>query len=85
MIVSETGVRGPAAETPDEQAAQRAAVAIQDIASARGIVTSAVEVEVISTLARFAAATAFGDFTAAYAAIGRGVDPSAIRAGELPH
>jgi glucose/mannose-6-phosphate isomerase len=85
VIVSESGVLGPAAESPDEQAAQRAAVAVQDIASARGIVTSAVEIEAMSTLARFAAATAFGDFTAAYAAIGRGVDPSAIRAGELAH
>lgn len=65
-------------------AASRAAGALDDIASARGIVSSRPELPGRSPLARFAAATAFGDFTAAYAGIGRGVDPGAMRAGEMP-
>jgi glucose/mannose-6-phosphate isomerase len=65
-------------------AASRAAGALDDIASARGIVSSRPELPGRSPLARFAAATAFGDFTAAYAGIGRGVDPGAVRAGEMP-
>ena len=65
-------------------AATRAAGVLQDIATARGIATSTPELAGQTALARFAAATAFGDFLAAYAAIGRGVDPGAIRAGEIP-
>jgi glucose/mannose-6-phosphate isomerase len=65
-------------------AASRAAGALDDIAAARGIVSSRPELPGRSPLARFAAATAFGDFTAAYAGIGRGVDPGAARAGEMP-
>ena len=58
--------------------------------SARGLVSSAPELPGLTPLARFAAATAFGDFTAAYAAIGRGIDPGSPRipgtprAGERP-
>ena len=65
-------------------AASRAAGALDDIASARGIGSGRPELPGRSPLAHFAAATAFGDFTAAYTAIGRGVDPGAVRAGELP-
>ena len=65
-------------------AASRAAGALDDIAAARGIISSRPDLPGRSPLARFAAATAFGDFTAAYAGIGRGVDPGAVRAGEMP-
>ena len=81
---------GPATVRPSDGselydiAASRAAGALDDIASARGIVSSRPELPGLSPLARFAAATAFGDFTAAYAGIGRGVDPGAVRAGEMP-
>jgi hypothetical protein len=36
-------------------------------------------------LARFAAAAAFGDFTAAYLGFGLGLDPGAARPAELGH
>ena len=65
-------------------AAGRAAGALADLASSRGLVSSVPDLPGLTPLARFAAATAFGDFTAAYAAIGRGVDPGAPRAGERP-
>ena len=44
-----------------------------------------VDVPTGTALARFAAATAFGDFTAAYLGIGLGHDPGAPRPGELSH
>ena len=65
-------------------AAGRAAGTLDEIASSRGLVSSVPELPGLTPLARFAAATAFGDFAAAYAAIGRGVDPGAPRAGERP-
>lgn len=77
----------PPTSAADElaRAAQLAAIALEHIASARRILTSTLDLPGESLLGRFAAATAFGDFTAAYAAIGRGIDPTAARAGELPH
>ncbi|MDQ6936555.1 MAG: hypothetical protein M3140_02405 [Actinomycetota bacterium] len=71
--------------TPWDEGADRAAIALEQVAGARGLVSSTIETPARDRLARFAAATAFGDFTAAYAAIGRGIDPTAVRAGELPH
>jgi glucose/mannose-6-phosphate isomerase len=69
----------------DEVAAQRAAAALHRIASQRGLRSSVVDVPRGAHLARFAAATAFGAFTATYLALGRGIDPSAPRPGELAH
>jgi glucose/mannose-6-phosphate isomerase len=69
----------------DEVAAQRAAAALHRIASQRGLRSSVVDVPRGAHLARFAAATAFGAFTATYLALGRGIDPSAVRPGELSH
>jgi len=85
VVFSDTGTQGErhyeadaGVPTPQEEAADRAAIAL-------AIVVSTPPTEARTALARFAAATAYGDFTAAYAAIGRGIDPAAIRAGELPH
>jgi len=69
----------------DEVAAQRAAAALHRIASQRGLRSSVVDVPRGAHLARFAAATAFGAFAATYLALGRGIDPSAPRPGELAH
>lgn len=78
--------RAPASVADElAESAQLAAIALEHIASARGIVTSNLDLPGETPLARFAAALAFGDFTGAYAAIGRGIDPTAARAGELPH
>lgn len=68
-----------------ELAAGRAAGALFDAAAARALVSSTLDVPGQRPLNRFATATLFGDFVAAYLAIGRGVDPAATRAGELPH
>jgi glucose/mannose-6-phosphate isomerase len=69
----------------DEVAARRAAAALDAIAFQHGVRTSRVDVPLGSPLARLAAATSFGDFTAAYLALGLGIDPSAPRPGELAH
>ncbi|WP_375499811.1 SIS domain-containing protein [uncultured Jatrophihabitans sp.] len=61
----------------DEVAARRAASALRSLASALGITASGVDVPSGEPLARFAAATAFGDFTASYLALGMGLDPGA--------
>jgi glucose/mannose-6-phosphate isomerase len=66
-------------------AGARAARALQDIAARAGVRWSTVDVPTGTALARFAAASAFGDFTAAYLGIGLGCDPGAVRPGELPH
>ncbi len=66
-------------------AAVRAAEALHELASSAGARSSTVEVPAGAPLARFAAAAAFGDFTAAYLGIGRGLDPGAPRPGELSH
>jgi hypothetical protein len=42
-----------------------------------------VDVPLGPPLVRFGAASAFGDFTAAYLALGMGIDPSPPRPGEL--
>ncbi|MEP6599024.1 MAG: SIS domain-containing protein [Actinomycetota bacterium] len=67
----------------DELAARRAASVLRGIATQLGLRSSVIEVPTGPPLARFAAATAFGDFTAAYVALGRGIDPSEPRPGEL--
>lgn len=68
-----------------EGGAHRAARALYDVAEAAGVRASGVDVPAGAPIVRFAAATAFGDFTAAYLAVARGIDPGAPRAGELPH
>jgi glucose/mannose-6-phosphate isomerase len=81
-----------AAQVPSEAdgplgdlAAMRAARALREVAAQAGVRSSFVDVPMGTALARFAAATAFGDFTAAYLGIGLGHDPGAPRPGELPH
>lgn len=66
-------------------AAARAARALLDIAGEAGVRASTVDVPDAAALARYAAACAFGDFTAAYLGIGLGIDPGAPRPGELAH
>jgi glucose/mannose-6-phosphate isomerase len=79
------GLRTGAQIQLDEVAARRAAAALEGIAAQHGVRTSRVDVPPGSPLARLAAATAFGDFTATYLALGLGIDPSAPRPGELAH
>jgi hypothetical protein len=69
----------------DEVAARRAAEALHRIAGQRGLRSSTVDVPPGPPLARFAAAVLFGAFTATYLALGRGIDPSEPRPGELAH
>jgi len=69
----------------DEVAARRAAEALHRIATQRGLRASTVDVPPGPPLARFAAATLFGTFTATFLALGRGIDPSEPRPGELAH
>ncbi len=69
----------------DDLAAQRAAAALHRIANQRGLRSSTIDVGQGPPLARFAAATSFGAFTATYLALGLGKDPSAPRPGELIH
>ena len=69
----------------DEVAAHRAAAALHRIASQRGLRSSMVDSGQGPPLARFAAATSFSGFTAAYLAFGRGMNPSEPRPGELIH
>ena len=69
----------------DEVAARRAAEALHRIATQRGLRSSTVDVPAGPPLARFAAATLFGTFTATYLALGLGIDPSEPRPGELAH
>lgn len=66
-------------------AARRAGAALAELASARGVGSSRIEVPRAPALVRFAAATAVGDYAATYLALGRGIDPSSPRLGELPH
>jgi hypothetical protein len=79
------GPRSGATIQLDEVAARRAASALERIAAEHMVRASHVEVPPGAPLARLAAATAFGDFTAAYLALGSGLDPSAPRPGELAH
>lgn len=59
----------------DEVAASRAASALRRLADELGLRASSLDVPGESTLARFAAAAAIGEFTAAYLALGLGLDP----------
>jgi hypothetical protein len=59
-------------------------VALRRLAQELGVQTSSVDVPASGTaLARFAAAAAFGEFTAAYLAFALGLDPGAPRTAEL--
>jgi len=70
----------------DEVAARRAAAALHQLARELGLRSSSVDVpEGAPPLARFAAAAAFGEFTAAYLAFGLGLDPGARTPAELAH
>jgi hypothetical protein len=81
----ELGPRSGARIQLDEVAARRAASALHRLAGELGLRSSSVDVPPGAPLARFAAATAFGDFTAAYLALGLGLDPGASAPGELAH
>ena len=69
----------------DEVAARRAAEALHRIARQRGLRSSTVDVPAGPPLSRLASATLFGAFVATYLALGRGIDPSEPRPGELAH
>lgn len=70
----------------DEVAARRAAAALHRLASELGLRSSSVDVPPdAAPLARFAAASAFGEFTAAYLAFGLGLDPGSANPAELAH
>jgi hypothetical protein len=70
----------------DEVAARRAASALHRLASELGLRSSSVDVPPdAAALARFAAAAAFGEFTAAYLAFGLGLDPGSANPAELAH
>jgi glucose/mannose-6-phosphate isomerase len=76
------GQRSAAQMQLDEVAARRSAFALHELASRAGARSSTVDVPPGAPLSRFAAATAFGMFTATYLALGLGIDPSAPRPGE---
>jgi hypothetical protein len=69
----------------DEVAARRAAAALHSLARELGLHASSVDVPESSALARFGAAAAFGEYTAAYLAFGLGLDPGARGPAELAH
>lgn len=69
----------------DEVAARRAAAALHGLARELGLRSSSVDVPEGPALARFGAAAAFGEFTAAYLAFGLGLDPGARGPAELAH
>lgn len=79
------GTRSGAQVQLDEVAARRAASALRRLAEDLGVRASGVDVPDAAPLARFAAATAFGEFTAAYLGFGLGLDPGAPRPAELGH
>ncbi|HEV7207035.1 MAG TPA: hypothetical protein VGN18_20705 [Jatrophihabitans sp.] len=79
------GDRSDAQIQLDEVAARRAAKALHDLAAGLGLRSSSVAVPAGDPLARFAAATAFGEFTAAYLAFGLGLDPGSRGPAELDH
>jgi hypothetical protein len=78
------GPRSPAQIQLDEVGARRAAAALHRLAGAVGLRSSSVDVPGGDPLVRFAAATAFGDFTASYLALGLGIDPGAPDPAEHP-
>lgn len=79
------GDRSDAQIQLDEVAARRAARALHDLAGNLGLRSSSVDVPNGDPLARFAAAAAFGEFTAAYLAFGFGLDPGAPGPAERAH
>ena len=79
------GERSDAQIQLDEVAARRAAKALHQLAGHLGLRSSTVEVPQGDPLARFAAAAAFGEFTAAYLALGLGLDPGSRGPAELAH
>lgn len=81
----ELGDRSGAQIQLDEVAARRAALALHQLAAELGLRSSSVDVPEGPPLVRFAAAAAFGEFTAAYLAFGLGLDPGAPRPAELAH
>lgn len=82
---SALGERSGAQIQLDEVGARRAAQALHQLARELGLRSSTVEVPEGPVLARFAAAAAFGEFTAAYLGFGLGLDPGAARPAELGH
>jgi len=79
------GPRSGAQIQLDEVAARRAAEALHHIARQRGLRSSTVDVPAGPPLSRLGAASLFGGFVATYLALGRGIDPSEPRPGELAH
>jgi hypothetical protein len=79
------GPRSGAEIQLDEVAARRAAEALHHIARQRGLRSSTVDVPPGPPLSRLGAAALFGSFVATYLALGRGIDPSEPRPGELAH
>ncbi|MDT4893965.1 MAG: hypothetical protein QOE97_3000 [Pseudonocardiales bacterium] len=79
------GERSGAQIQLDEVAARRAAAALHAVARELGLRSSSVDVPEGSALARFGAAAAFGEFTAAYLAFGLGLDPGGRTPAELAH
>lgn len=81
----ELGARSEAHIQLDEVAARKAASALHRLARELGLRSSSVGVPSGAPLTRFAAAAAFGEFTAAYLAFGLGLDPGAPGPDELGH
>lgn len=79
------GERSDAQIQLDEVAARRAAKALHELAANYGLRSSTVDVPLGDPLARFAAATAFGEFTAAYLGFGAGLDPGSPGPAERAH
>jgi hypothetical protein len=79
------GDRSDAQIQLDEKAARRAAGALHELAANLGLRSSTVEVPSGDPLARFAAAAAFGEYTAAYLALGFGLDPGSPGPAERAH
>jgi glucose/mannose-6-phosphate isomerase len=79
------GERSDAQIQLDEKAARRAARALHDLAGNLGLRSSTVDVPNGDPLARFAAAAAFGEYTAAYLAFGLGLDPGSPAPAERDH
>jgi hypothetical protein len=79
------GERSDAQIQLDEVAARRAAKALHELASNLRLRSSTVDVPNGDPLARFAAAAAFGEFTAAYLAFGLGLDPGSRGPAERAH
>jgi hypothetical protein len=79
------GDRSDAQIQLDEVAARKAARALHDLAGNLGLRSSSVGVPSGDPLARFAAAAAFGEFTATYLALGLGLDPGSRGPAERDH